>query len=122
MMKNKNLECKELVNMIVDGVSRKTMKKNAINASIQAYDIKLAIFETDEDVKKAVRNYVFVDYYCPLCEKYNRLGVCGNCPLKDEGGNCCAEWKDLTKQKTRAALIKLAERINSLEEKGGQQC
>jgi len=46
MMKNKNLECKELVNMIVDGVSRKTMKKNAINASIQAYDIKLAIFET----------------------------------------------------------------------------
>ena len=115
-MKNKNLECKELVNMIVDGVSRKTMKKNAINATIQAYDIKLAIFETDDDVKKAVKNCVFVDLYCPLCEKYNRLGVCGKCPLKGEGRNCCAEWKDLTKQKTRAALIKLAERINSLEE------
>ena len=111
-------EFRELARMIMRCVNERTPPEDAIEASIQMYDLKLAFFETDDDVQIATDiKYLMGRYHCPLCKKYWESG-CENCPLvgKIDFYPCSETYYKLYNNPTRANLIALAEEINNLRE------
>lgn len=74
-------------------VGKRTRKKDVIEATKKAYEIKsrylpLMSIKTIEEME------IMKSPYCPMCKKYLNNGVCGKCPLKEADNlECCVEWR-----------------------------